>query len=231
MKKSYSWQLLLLILALYLILLAFFPSLSLLIDYLNFTLLIALGFLWLGTEHKNAILFCIGLAFSALYLNQVLPYNRIDFNIAPLFFGLIVLGIAIHSILKKRNYQKLVDFQANQSTVISNDADFLNLDASFSEQYEYSNASALKAVTIKAVFGKAVVDLSGAQFEKDITYVSIKQTASTTILRLPRRVQVVNGLKSSFGEVQVPTQTSQTSQQIYLTGSNTFSTLAIHYVD
>lgn len=231
MKKSYSWQILLLVLAFYLILLAFFPGLSILFDYLNFTLLIALGFLWLGTEQRNAILFCIGLAFSALYLDQILPYGQFDVDMAPLFLGLLILGLAIHSILKKRSYQKLVDFQANQPTVISNNAEFLHLNASFSEQYEYSNATALKAVTVEALFGKAVIDLSGAQFDKEVIYVSIKQTASTTILRLPRRIQVVNGLKSSFGQVQLPIQTGQTSQQIYLTGTNTFSTVAIHYVD
>lgn len=231
MKKSYSWQILLLVLAFYLILLAFFPALSILFDYLNFTLLIALGFLWLGAEQRNAILFCIGLAFSTLYLDQILPYGRFDVNITPLFLGLLILGLAIHSILKKRNYQKLVDFQASQPTVISNDSEFLHLNASFSEQCEYSNATALKAITVKALFGKVVIDLSGAQFDKEVTYVSIKQTASTTILRLPRRIQVVNGLKSSFGQVQLPIQTGQAAQQIYLTGSNTFSTVSIHYVD
>ena len=231
MKKSYSWQILLILLAVYLILLAFFPSLNIIFDYFKLTLLIALGFLWLGTEHRNPILFFTGLAFSAVYIDEVLPYGRIAFNIAPLFLGLLVLGLAVHSINRKRHYQKMVEFQANHSTVISNDAEYLNVDANFTEQYEYSNATALKSISVKAFLGRATIDLTGAQFDKPLTYVTIKQTASTTILRVPKSVSVINGLKSGLGEVYLPPHNQQSTHQLYLTGSNILSKVSIQYVE
>ena len=231
MKKSYSWQILLVLFAVYLILLAFFPSLNIIFDYFKLTLLIALGFLWLGTEHRNAILFFTGLAFSAVYIDEVLPYGRLTFNIAPLFLGLLVLGLAVHSINRKRQYQKMVDFQTNQATVISNDAEYLTVDATFTEQYEYSNATALKSIIVKALLGRATIDLTGAQFDKPLTYITIRQTASTTILRVPKSVAVINGLKSGLGEVYLPPHNKQSTHQLYLTGSNILSKVSVQYVD
>ncbi|HFI0150109.1 TPA: LiaF domain-containing protein [Streptococcus suis] len=231
MKKSYSWQIILVILALYLILLAFFPNLSVIFDYFRLTLVISLAFLWLGTEHKNAILFFIGLAFSALYINELVPYGYHTFNIAPLFLGILVLGLAIHSINKKRSYHKMIETAASATTIISNDAEFLHLEANFTNRYEYSNSNALKAVNSKAFFGTVVIDLTEAQFEKELTYITIKQTLSTTTIRLPKSVAVTNGLKSGLGEVFLPTQGTTNNYQVYLTGTNTLSKVSIQFID
>lgn len=231
MKKSYSWQIILVMLAFYLILLAFFPNLSIIFDYFRLTLLISLAFLWLGTEYKNAFLFFIGLAFSALYINELVPYGHPTFNVAPLFLGILVLGIAIHSINKKRSYHKMVETVASTTTVISNDAEFLHLEANFTNRYEYSTSAALKAINSKAFFGTVVIDLTGAQFEKDLTYITIKQTLSTTTIRLPKSVAVTNGLRSGLGEVFLPPQDKTNTYQVYLTGTNTLSKVSIQFID
>lgn len=231
MKKSYSWQIILIILAFYLILLAFFPNLSIIFDYFRLTLVIALAFLWLGTEHKNAILFSIGLAFTALYINELVPYGYRTFNIAPLFLGILVLGLAVHSINKKRNYHRMIEASVSTATIISNDAEFLNLEANFTNRNEYSNSNSLKAVNSKAFLGTIIIDLTGAQFEKELTYITIKQTLSTTIIRLPKSVSVINGLKSGLGEVFIPPQNNNSNCQVYLTGTNTLSKVSIQFID
>ncbi|MGT2712144.1 hypothetical protein [Streptococcus oriscaviae] len=231
LKKSYSWQIFLIIFAIYLILLAFFPGLDIIFNYFRLSLLFALAFLWLGAEHRNAILFFIGLAFSAFYVREITPHWYFDFNGAPLFLGLLVLGIAIHSINRKRRYKKLVDFDTmTDSTVISNDSNYLTVEANFSDKYEYSTAPALQSVSIKSFCANCRIDLSGATFENEVTYVTLNNSLSSCYIRLPRGYKVVNTLKSNFGEVTLP-PTEEGRGQIYLTGNNFMGSLSIQYID
>lgn len=232
MKKSYSWQILLILLALYLILIAFFPEFNIIFHYIRFTLFLALFCLWIGVERRNAILFFIGLGFSSLYLREVIPYWYTTFNVVPLFFGLLVLGIAVHSILRKRNAQKIVQFtSSNTASVISNDANYIAIVANFTDKYEYSTAPALKTVSIKAFCSNVQLDLSGAQFEKVAIYFTLTNTLSNCHIRIPKHVKVVNSLKSGFGELYLPPVPDNTSHQLYLAGNNTAGTITIQYVD
>ncbi|MGT2715190.1 hypothetical protein [Streptococcus respiraculi] len=232
MKKSYPWQILLILLALYLILIAFFPELNFIFHYIRFTLFLALFCLWIGGERRNAILFFIGLGFSSLYLRDVIPYSYTTFNVIPLFFGLLILGIAVHSILRKRNTQKIVQFTAsNTSSVVSNDANYIAITANFTDKYEYSTAPALKTGSIKAFCSNVQLDLSGAKFEKETIYFTLTNTLSNCHIRIPRHVKVVNTLKSGFGEIYLPPVPDNTSHQIYLVGNNTAGSITIQYMD
>ncbi|WP_049618464.1 MULTISPECIES: LiaF domain-containing protein [unclassified Streptococcus] len=231
MKKSYTWQLLWIIFAVYLILLAFIPELNLIFDYFRFTLLIALGLLWLGAENRNAILFFLGLGFSALYIREITPEWYLPFNGGPLFFGLLVLGIAIHSLNKNKKQNHLMQFQTDGAKPMTNDSSYLTVVSHFKENYEFSNTNDLQAVTIKSFCGSSKIDLSQAKFTNNVTYITIENTCSSCQIRLPKHVGVLNALKSNLSDVAIPTQTQSTSKQVYLTGSNLLSQLSMIYVD
>ncbi|MBF0787928.1 MULTISPECIES: LiaF domain-containing protein [unclassified Streptococcus] len=232
MKKPYSWQVLLILFAIYLILVAFFPGLNLIFNYFRLTLLLALAFLWLGVERKNTILFFIGLSFSSLYMREIIPYSYTTFNVGPLFFGILVLGIAIHSINKKRNQDKLLQFEtASTATIHSSATNYLNIEANFTDKYEYSTAPALQAISIKTFFANVQVDLSEAQFEKDMTHLIMKNTVSNCRIRIPKNVTIVNNLKSGLGELYLPPTPQATTHQLYLTGTNTLGTITIQYAE
>lgn len=232
MKKTYSWQILLILFALYLILVAFFPELNIIFNYFRLTLLLALAFLWLGVERKQTILFFIGLSFSSLYMREIIPYSYTSFNVGPLFFGLLVLGIAVHSINRKRKHHKLLQFEtATTATIHTSDANYLNIEANFTDKYEYSISPALQAISIKAFFANVQLDLSEAQFENEVTQLIIKNTLSNCRIRIPKNVKVVTTLKSGFGELYLPPSPHEATHQLYLTGSNTAGTITIQYAD
>lgn len=193
----------------------------------------ALVFLWLGVERKNTILFFVGLSFSALYMRDIIPYSYTTFHVGPLFFGILVLGIAIHSINKKRNQHKFLQFDtaSNTSSVISNDANYIAITANFADKYEYSTAPALKTGSIKAFCSNVQLDLSGAQFENEVIYFTLTNTLSNCHIRIPRHVKVVNTLKSGFGEIYLPPTPQETTHQLYLTGTNTAGTITIQYAE
>lgn len=230
MKKTYSWQVLLLLFAIYLILIAFVPELSIIFDYFRLTLLLALGFLWLGVERKNTLLFFVGLSFSALYMRDIIPYSYALFNVGPLFFGILVLGIALHSINKKRQQQSFSQFDSTKTTLHSSDSNYLSIEANFTDKYEYSVAPALQAISIKAFFANVQLDIHTASFGKDITQLSIKNTLSNCRIQIPKNVKVVNTLKSGFGELYLPPTPQETTHQLYLTGSNIAGTITIQYI-
>lgn len=230
MKKNYSWQVLLLLFAIYLILIAFVPELSIIFDYFRLTLLLALGFLWLGVERKNTLLFFVGLSFSALYMRDIIPYSYALFNVGPLFFGILVLGIALHSINKKRQQQSFSQFDSTKTNLHSSDSNYLSIEANFTDKYEYSVAPALQAISIKAFFANVQLDIRTASFEKDITQLSVKNTLSNCRIQIPKNVKVVNALKSGFGELYLPPTPQETTHQLYLTGSNIAGTITIQYI-
>lgn len=230
MKKTYSWQVLLLLFAIYLILIAFVPELSIIFDYFRLTLLLALGFLWLGVERKNTLLFFVGLSFSALYMRDIIPYSYALFNVGPLFFGILVLGIALHSINKKRQLQSFSQFDSTKTTLHSSDSNYLSIEANFTDKYEYSVAPALQAISIKAFCANVQLDIRTASFEKDITQLSVKNTLSNCRIQIPKNVKVVNALKSGFGELYLPPTPQETTHQLYLTGSNIAGTITIQYI-
>lgn len=230
MKKTYSWQVLLLLFAIYLILIAFVPELSIIFDYFRLTLLLALGFLWLGVERKNTLLFFVGLSFSALYMRDIIPYSYALFNVGPLFFGILVLGIALHSINKKRQQQSFLQFDSTKTTLHSSDSNYLSIEANFTDKYEYSVAPALQAISIKAFCANVQLDIRTASFEKDITQLSVKNTLSNCRIQIPKNVKVVNALKSGFGELYLPPTPQETTHQLYLTGSNIAGTITIQYI-
>ncbi|MGT2951257.1 hypothetical protein BU202_09080 [Streptococcus cuniculi] len=232
MKKSYSWQVLLLLFAIYLILVAFFPGLNIIFDYFRLTLLLALAFLWLGVERKNTILFFVGLSFSALYMRDIIPYSYTTFHVGPLFFGILVLGIAIHSINKKRNQHKFLQFDtASTTTIHSSDANYLSIEANFTDKYEYSVAPALQTISIKAFCANVQLDISEAQFETEMTHLVMRNTLSNCRIQIPNHVKVVSNLKSGFGEIYLPPTPQETTHQLYLTGTNTAGTITIQYAE
>lgn len=229
MKKSYSWQILLVIFAIYLILLAFFPGLNIIFDYIRFSLLLALGFLWLGTEHKNAILFCLGLAFSALYIRDITPYWYFwHFNAAPLFLGCLILGVAIHSIYKKRNYDKQVHFGTSSAGASSTDT-YLNVNVSLNDIATHSTAADLQGVSVQVLLGSARIDLTQATFTNPVTYITIKNSFSSCSIRLPKEVTAISSVKPLLGEVNIQPHLGDTDKQVYITGTNSLGSLTVVY--
>lgn len=239
MKKSYSWQFFLIVLAAYLILLAFIPQLGQVFDYIRLSLLIALGLLWAGTEYKNAILFCLGLAFSAFYIRDITSYWYVNFNGAALFFGLLVLGIAIHSIQKKRSKDSFtvhVDYEEeNKKTdtgpIFSSDKDHFIVNNKFSDRREQATSQQLRSVSISSFAAHTVIDLGQADFEKENTYLTIQSNFSSTIIYLPRHVEVISHLSPSLSETSFPLKPNQTTKKLYLTGQLAISSLTIQYIN
>ncbi|MBF0776235.1 MULTISPECIES: hypothetical protein [unclassified Streptococcus] len=186
MKKNYSWQVLLLLFAIYLILIAFVPELSIIFDYFRLTLLLALGFLWLGVERKNTLLFFVGLSFSALYMRDIIPYSYALFNVGPLFFGILVLGIALHSINKKRQQQSFSQFDSTKTTLHSSDSNYLSIEANFTDKYEYSVAPALQAISIKAFCANVQLDSTQPPLKKTSPSLASKILSQTVGFKFPK---------------------------------------------
>ncbi|WP_142758316.1 hypothetical protein [Streptococcus acidominimus] len=200
-----------------------FPRAQYHLDYFPLTLLLALGFLWLGVERKNTILFFIWLSFSSLYMREIIPYAYTPFNVGPLFWGILVLGVAVHSINKKRQQHKFLQFEATSTTTLhSTDSNYLNIEANFTDKYAYSIAPALQAISMKAFCANVQLDISQAQFEKDLTHLVVKNTLSNCRIRISKDVKIVNTLKSGLGELYLPpTSHQEATHQLYLTGTNT----------
>lgn len=235
MKKTYSWQFFLILLAIYLILLAFIPQLGQVFDYIRLSLVIALGLLWAGTEHKNAILFCLGIAFSAFYIRDITPHWYLNFNGAALFFGLLVLGIALHSIKKKRSKEPLVfhaeyaEDEKQAETFSSSDSNHLIIDNKFSDRKEQATSQQLRSISINSLIAHTVLDLGQANFEKPTTYLNLKSNFSSVLIYLPKDVEVISHLSPSLSETSFPSKPSQATKQLYLTGQLNISSLIIQY--
>ena len=230
MKKGYFWYLLLLALAVYFIITAFFPALHLILDSM---LILALLFSLFGLSNRNFILIFIGLGFLSIYLKNLFHFT---YSVGPLFAGLVLIGVVLHNLINSRSSYTYKStsyhhFEGEKNAnYIDNETD-IYLRTFFSENMTYVTSKQLTNVYINTKFGEQSIDFTQAQFMTDSPEIRLDIAFGQTNIRIPKNWKIINKASSPFASISfagIP-NTDSDLVTVVLTGSVSMGEAVIQY--